>query len=150
MQKTDRLKLNLIEGSDNVDWAPLNENAQVLEAETGALREELTALDSLVSSGGRLCRIAAGTYQGTGTYGEQHKNTLSFDFVPAMVQVYTADSAYSFLTLLRGCGQGRYMDNSCSVTWGDRQVSWHSTSNAGNQLNYSGTTYHYVAFGFDQ
>ena len=46
MQQTDKYQLNLIEASDTFSPAPLNENAQKLEAALAAVRAEAAAADA--------------------------------------------------------------------------------------------------------
>jgi hypothetical protein len=46
MKQTSTLKLNLIEGTDQVDWVPLNDNMEKLETETTAIRTSLNSSTS--------------------------------------------------------------------------------------------------------
>lgn len=150
MQQTEYLKLNLIEGSDSVDWAPLNENAKLLEAEAAALGTELKALTTALGSGGKTCRIAVGSYTGTGVSGADNPNTLTFDFCPALVILRTPGVYYNGV-FIRGSSLGTNCWNQydqVNLTWGDDYVSWYSTVGPEVQNNASGYTFYYVAIGY--
>ena len=150
MQKTERLQLNLIEGSDSVDWGPLNENAQLLEAETTAMREQLSALSADLGAGGKNCRIAVGSYVGTGTYGPDKPSRLTFDFCPAFVLIRTNVAFYSSV-FMRGSAEGSIcwnQSNSVNLIWGDDSVSWYNDTAAEYQNNATGYTFYYVAIGY--
>ena len=147
MQKTNRLKLNLMEDSDHVSPEPINENAQLLEAEADAIRADLATLATEVGDGGQVCRIISGTYTGTGTYGEGNKNTLTFAFVPMVVRVFPPEGSYAAATMLRNGNTALHGNYTFPIEWGEHSVSWYSKNSAADQLNYSGKTYHYIAFG---
>lgn len=112
-----------------------------------------------VVGGGGNTRIAYGSYNGTGQFGESHKNSLSFDFTPVAVFVgapgNTSDTAFPG-ALFRGMNQGHSdysysegWDTQLHLTWQARGVSWYSTSDQYHQMNASGYTYYYVALGDD-
>ena len=96
MQQTENLKLNLIETGDPISPAPLNENAQKLEAalaaETAARADADAALaqaDAALS--GRVTALEAhkvvfGTYNGNGSKSQ----TISLGFTPKAVLVYSS------------------------------------------------------------
>lgn len=112
-----------------------------------------------------LCSMAAakvncevGSYVGTGTYGSANPNTLTFGFAPKMVVVVANSSSGIVPGSVFIAGQtesdgiGNYDNPSYALelqlTWEDHSVSWYTTSDeAGNQLNYNGTIYHYIALG---
>lgn len=101
-------------------------------------------------------RIETGSYTGTGSSGSSQKNTLTFDFVPAVV-IITEVSQISFYpgnvlvngqTDSNGIGSitssgGNY---AMTVDWADKKVSWYA-GEADRQLNKSGVTYYYFAIG---
>lgn len=111
-----------------------------------------------VVGGGGNTRIAYGSYNGTGQFGESHKNSLSFDFTPVAVligtEASTQDNAFPGL-FLRGMSTGHscygYMGSGYQIylTWQDQGVSWYSDSDQYHQMNVSGYTYYYVALGDD-
>ena len=112
-----------------------------------------------VVGGGGNTRIAYGSYNGTGQYGESHKNSLSFDFTPVAVFVGalndTSDTAFPG-ALFRGMNQGHscysytYGQAELPLTWQAQGVSWYSTSDQYHQMNARGITYYYVALGYSQ
>jgi hypothetical protein len=88
------------------------------------------------------CRIEAGSYVGTGTYGTNGATTLTFSQPPVAVilQMYT---------LVRGASAVSNGSLTVYITWSGNSVSWYNTGSANSQANISGATYRYVAF-FDQ
>lgn len=115
------------------------------------------SLEALAAAMG-MPMVEVGSYTGTGTTGSA--NVLTFEFQPKLVIIdgltvfqRGETSAYTYTTPYRG--------GECTVTWSDYAVSWavgskdwNGTSSsavggatAENQLNASGTTYHYVAIG---
>lgn len=104
MQQTQTYKLNLIETSDTFSPAPLNENAQKVEAqfsaeaaaraaETAALDQRVTVLEAK--------KIVAGTYTGDGVITGQ---TINLGFTPRVVYVQ-ANGGLSWLSVT-GFGYG--------------------------------------------
>ena len=106
------------------------------------------------------CRIAAGSYTGTGKTGASYPNTLTFSFQPKLV-IIGEDTNHSVFVYpcTKAAGQvlahGKY--GVLHLTWGDNSVSWYvdgyynTQMNEGglpsHQLNEPGTTYHYIALG---
>ena len=174
MQQTSKYQFNLVDATDDFSPDPLNQNMERVEQELDGLSAALTqglggledsldaglaSLTAALGSGGHTCRIAHGSYNGTGQFGESHKNSLSFDFTPVAVFVgameNTPDTAFPG-ALFRGMNQGHsdysYSDGSYSrlhLTWQAQGVSWYSTNDEYHQMNASGYTYYYVALGDD-
>lgn len=118
---------------------------------------------SLPGSGG--AKFACGSYVGTGTYGENSKNIVDVGFEPKVffVQKLSTDSYtrvdwnnYGFwmqgdtsLRLLSGASQIQVETRYCSVN--GTKISWYgrgyNDSTASLQLNGSGVTYLWLAFG---
>lgn len=108
-------------------------------------------------------QIETGSYVGTGTYGASNPNTLTFSFSPKLVFI-SADNAsfgygmvYAIVMLVNGRTSFRIMYNGTqygtnALTWG-KTISWYCTQvsevayGPRSQLNESGTTYRFVAFG---
>lgn len=111
------------------------------------------------------CRIATGSYVGTGTYGSANPCTLTFPFLPKLVLIKAQTctcfvrSSTSGTTWAYECDGGYY-----TATWGANFLSWYdagtkrwygdsygttspSSATADYQLNKSGRQYHYVAIG---
>lgn len=107
--------------------------------------------------------MAVGSYVGTGSYGSSAPNELVFDFTPRLViltgtkrePVDVETPVYWMLqhpdTVMR-----MHANTQSGVTWGENSVSWWSENIAYSggteypgdaQLNESGVTYYYIAFG---
>ena len=111
-------------------------------------------------------RIACGSYVGTGTYGSANPCSLTFDFEPKLVIVAPSTVNLYVGTMVAVNPDGiAYCPSSAatsiqSLTWSGNTLSWYvndvkkngATSgtyetNEQYQLNGSGKTYYYVAFG---
>lgn len=103
---------------------------------------------------GDKARVQFGSYVGTGTYGYDNPNTLTFDFVPKLVIIsgYTSNG-YTTVTFVRGASSAGYPANgtiyfSMQLSWNDKKVSWYNNAyDADQQANKSGYRYNYVAIG---
>ena len=171
MQQTSKYQFNLVDATDDFSPEPLNQNAQKAETLIAGLETDLTEgmeevtdtlaeLTANVGSTGHNARIVYGSYVGTGTYGRNSKNTLSFDFTPVLV-VTSSNEYHNHITnptiFLRGrtiaCSENLYSNlDQCqkqTVSWSDTGVTWYCTDDAWGQNNVSGRTYFYVAIGYD-
>ncbi len=165
MRKTKDLKLDLLEPTDPVSAAPLNANAEAVDAAVTAdrasnaaiaaeLRGAVAALTANLGGGGHNCRICWGSYIADGTSGEAHPVRLSFPFTPVLVVVGSKEYAHTTgwpTVLVRGLdtSHGCNAANAdLTVTWRSKGVSWYS-DNSTNQNNWKGKIYYYVAFGYD-
>ena len=106
------------------------------------------------------CRIVTGSYVGTGTYGSEHPNTLTFTFQPRVIFLDTyADESYNSIPEYYILFQGapRFVtpggNSRNALLWNENMVSWYYTGRADDsdgperQLNISGRTYHYITIG---
>ena len=125
----------------------VNSEAVESRAELGA---ELAELAAQIGSGGNTCRIVHGTYVGTGTAGTNGKSTLTFNFKPMMVAVFDPTLSTDVAIMWTNASSVLYKSKYCTVSWSGNSVTWHSDTNAYQQLNSSGVTYHYVAIGYSQ
>ena len=106
-------------------------------------------------------QLAAGSYTGTGTYGADHPNTLTFPFPPKLVVLAMGD-AHSVLLSPHTQAAGYYEAYICygmlKPSWNGNSVSWYvdgyfegslhsSGGGARQQLNEEGIAYHYLAIG---
>ncbi len=93
-------------------------------------------------------KIATGSYVGTGTYGADNPNSLTFDGIPKMVCVFDStgsgftENGGGFIWIQGNVGSISYNDN--KFTQIGNTLSWY-TDTAQNQLNNSGKTYVYLA-----
>lgn len=149
MQHTQKYQLNLIDPSDTLSPEPLNQNAETVEAQLAAVDDKFTAADAAIQknlgSGGKTARIAWGSYEGTGTYGQAKPNKLTFDFKPHLL-IVTSVSAHHHI-MVRGAINSITSSNAILVTWDENTVSWFSSQEIGVQCNTSGVTYYWVAIG---
>ena len=117
----------------------------------------LTALLADVGSGGHNCRAITGSYVGTGTYGQANKITIKTPFKPLLLFITNPGESTNLhlLVWLRGmaAGDNGYNGRTVVLEWGERAVSWYSTTTGVNgpaylHLNGSGVTYQYVILGY--
>lgn len=101
-------------------------------------------------------RSAIGTYVGSGVYGSENKNSLTFDFVPKIVFIVgnnpNTDYGYTLGILWDKWGimfqwNSDHEELRTSVT--GNTIEWYSPSYAKDQMNISNITYTYIAFGED-
>ena len=104
-------------------------------------------------------KIATGSYTGTGTYGSDKKNSLTFDFIPKFFMCSL--STYGFQSGANGWVSGfiwaygeteTVMNPACNlhVTQSGNTLSWYVLANEGDaskQCNSAGRTYVYIAIG---
>ena len=127
--------------SDPVNVAEINANFEKLDR----------AIADLAATVGTKCRIATGTYVGTGKCGEENPTTLDLPFEPKALLIDCDSDMYAQAHLfVCGAPKGltRVTDISTyyvTMTWNGTQVSWYSADHAIYQLNGEGYTYRYVA-----
>ena len=167
MKKTDNYSLPQWEKQDFIKMEDFNDAfgniEQALKANADAtatgLNAEIAALSKNLGAAGHNCRIAFGSYTGTGSTGAVNPNTLQFDFYPVLVLVapvkpdgYTKNP----MVLTRGRSvAATYPDGASkwelTVSWTDSSVSWYSSENdTGYQHNRSGSAYLYAMLGYDK
>ena len=126
-------------------------------AQAAAVGEMDTVLRGLI---GERAQIVKGSYVGTGTFGENNPNTLTFDFEPKFV--FITNGAYFgpcmlavrdnpvgyVLSFLNNNPATCYRNN---LQWVEKNLSWWYGEQNGQgytpQCNESGKTYHYIAIG---
>ena len=155
MQQTSKYQFNLVDATDDFSPDPLNQNAEKTETLIAGVESDLAALTTAVGEGGHNCRIAFGSYQGTGTYGAGSPNSLTFDFCPVAVCVGSSQRA-SFsgwpTVFLRPCPVSPpdvSGGSTMAVSWSNHGISWYTTVHSDSQNNSAGYTYYYVAVGYD-
>ena len=103
-------------------------------------------------------KIATGSYVGTGTYGKDHPNSLTFDFTPQVIfmDVRTANDYNTipqYYIMFHGAPYTFAPGDSSRnvLSWTNNGVSWYfggrGSSAASGQFNTSGVTYYYIAIG---
>ena len=141
MTQTPNFQLNHWSGTDYVRRTDFN--ADNLKIDT-----------ALAQKGN--CVIEFGSYQGNGTMGADHPNTLTFDFKPMilMVDTETNYSSGNHILWARPRSKASLFATNLAynlITWQDNGVSWYIAGNSSatvdKQMNTAGTTYYYIAIG---
>ena len=94
--------------------------------------------------------IVIGQYAGTGTYGEDNPNTLSFDFAPSVVILLTQEQNSDKTNTADFIGpifypSKPYADGDMVVNFSGNELSWYNTRGANYQKNSTGFIYYYLA-----
>ena len=154
----EKIDAALKAANDRID---IKADAAALSDETGArtaadssFAGQLAELAANLGVHGYNCRIATGSYVGTGGYGESNPNSLSFNMNPLIVVIASRSASEAGLLVAPVTGALFYSGytRSLEVTWSGKTVSWYTstTTNAAlAQLNSSNTTYYWVALGYD-
>lgn len=99
---------------------------------------------------GDKARVQVVSYVGTGTYGESNPNSLTFDFAPKAVFLFSADT-YNKCFVAYGDTTGFVFDSDATivlhVSWNGKNISWFNTNNDLRQHNLSGYKYRAIAIG---
>ena len=107
----------------------------------------VSSLDELAKALGAV-KVTAGSYTGNGQYGKETPNSLSFPFPPKFLMI-AEPQGYSVIVInnsqyaLYGGVGAWYL----FATWSGNSVSWYSPDSERDQMNSSGKTYTYYAFG---
>lgn len=128
--------------TDLVNRAAFNERFEMLN--NALFNNGGNVVDILGNSVG--VKVETGSYVGTGTYGQNNKNNLTFNFTPKIICIQAAISAF----IESGNGliwQGQAGSGVLFFSSNFNTFSWYSPSSANIQLNVSGTTYNYIAIG---
>ena len=161
-EKQDFIKMedfnDLTQKTDAALKANADATATGLNAEIAARGEAVAAISKNLGAAGHNCRIAWGSYTGTGTTGETSPNTLQFDFCPVLVLIgdTKATSAPRNPTVflrdrIKVCADPAGGNGLLVATWSDNALSWYCRSdNAYYQLNGSGELYRYAVIGYDK
>ncbi|WP_298029973.1 hypothetical protein [uncultured Dysosmobacter sp.] len=161
MKETENFQLNQWERNDRIQMEDFNRDNAALDAALAAQREAHEALTQTVADQGAAiallgnCQFVTGSYVGTGTSGKDNPNSLTFPHKPMLVFIQPQErNGYNCdrMILMRDTNWGYGLlknDGGCDLTWGERSVSWWSTSSssyhAPEQLNIKELTYCYIA-----
>ena len=162
-EKQDFIKMEDFNDAFGKTDAALKANADAtatgLNAEIAARSEAVAALGKNLGAAGHNCRIAWGSYTGTGATGAANPNTLQFDFYPVLVfvaPVKPSGSTQNPSIFLRGRDKASSQpeggnDYQLTAAWTDNALSWYSTDTyAGYQHNFKGNVYCYAVLGYDK
>ena len=97
------------------------------------------------------CKIYTGSYVGTGTYGENNPNTLTFPFEPKFVWVGVSPTGGGSGALLWHEGisvnyQYTY-EEVINISQSGNTLSWYNTKKPEYQYNKANSTYYYLILG---
>ena len=161
--KADQIKMDDFNGAFGKIDAALKANANETgsKADGAATSAALTNLAKNLGTAGHNCRIAVGSYTGTGSTGAGYANSLDFGFYPVMVFIAEEvtisgedENPYVFIrpraiaTSPEVNTSGRAIVN---ITWTDTGLNWYvTTGKARHQFNSSGETYLYAVIGYDK
>ena len=129
MNQTEHFQLSQWDAEDRIQRTDFNaDNAKLEEA----LADHAAAL-----AGCGNCRIYTASYVGTGAYGAENPNRLTFPWNPSMVLIIAATGRV--LQLVQGCSKALVPLNgtewTCEVTWGEKSVSWYCSRDVMAQMN---------------
>ena len=151
MEKTANYKLNQWELTDRVKMEDFNADNQRVEAALTSQSAMLAEHAAQLAKRGN-CRIVWGSYTGSGTFGADNPNTLSFEAKPLLLAIMpstnSGSSAHGFLAV-RGSTftytHPEYFNSINQVTWTNRGAAWYCAANADYQFNSGGMVFYYVA-----
>ena len=83
-------------------------------------------------------------YTGTGTYGRDNPNTITFTGKPQLIFIQLGNYNSQFLNPAGAWAMSGNDKQDLSVTWGDNQVSWYSSDGAAMQGNEENYTYDFI------
>ena len=153
-EQDDFIRMNDFNAMTQALDAALKSGANALSSEQTVRARAVSALTAALGTTGQNCRIAYGTYTGTGTVGSANPTSLTLPFNPMIVLIRAVSASASLYTtvLLRGCTGAMAVCGDMYgmlVQWGEKSVSWYTieTDYAAWQDNLSGVTYAYVALG---
>lgn len=151
--KTDRIEMEDFNSDNEKTDAALqglvqhiaSERAEVdaaLQGLAGRLTAERAEVDAALATKGN-CRIERYTYAGTGTYGKNSPNSMTFSGKPLLMVLLTVSKHMVFHSASEGT-----MTNPQGfpiyVSWSGNTFSWYSDT-AEHQLNEKGATYTMIA-----
>ena len=146
MKQTQNYHLNQWDKTDRIQMEDFNSDNEKTDAalktlagQLAANREETNA--ALATKGN--CRIEVRTYVGTGTYGSNKPNSMTFAEKP-LLMILMGNTLH---VVFHGNTNGTIIVDNSSIylSWSGNTISWYSSS-AGSQLNSSGSTYTMFAF----
>ena len=137
-------------GTDNFNMATFNN--MISQINSGVDNE----ISDVLAQSDTKAKIQIGSYVGTGTFGADNPNTLTFDFAPKAVIVQRANQttnnsygrviAIPGMTQVNNGGSANNDDYVATVSFSSNSFSMYSISASG-QMNNSGVTYVYIGIG---
>ena len=166
-----RVKMTPVSGQSNtytmeradqptVEGTPINKATLLKDAtaQLYGLTSSAVPDDVLVAIFNQKAHIYRGSYTGTGTYGENNKNSIYLPFEPKVIFISAGDTStggmitpylypqqYFVVTSYYPTDPSNY--NVCNVNFSGQWMYWYAGGNAVTQLNQSGRTYYYTIIG---
>lgn len=135
-------------GAETTTTYPVSTNLNAYqEGEYGKTEPEYT-IEYLGKLGDK-ARVQVVSYVGTGTYGADNPNSLTFDFVPKIVMIRCGgddklfDAFYGMIYVTTDLSSGYYV----TVKWSKKTLSWYSDDSVSCQMNDAGDKYYAIAIG---
>lgn len=126
----------LTQDGNNIFPPTLAECVRVAAQFGGSLDKALELISPLLN----MAVMAVGSYIGSGTFGQDSPNSLTFDFSPQMVIISGGNKSLTISnTIKTDGGTVGYIEGT--------KVTWYNSLGADEQLNQSEITYTYIAVG---
>ena len=149
-QETPNYRLSRWAGTDRILVEEFNDNWDKIDTAIKGSEDKAAAALAAVASCGN-CKIVYGTYTGTGKYGRENPNKLTFDGNPLFVIIKGSIGSAPTLGIqaMRGWSTAYTgsADSStvCHLTWGEHSLSWYNSQSSSDQFNTSDSVYPYIA-----
>ena len=125
-------------------------DATAEKADAATVQQTVAALQTALASCGN-CKIVYGTYTGTGKYGRENPNKLTFNGDPLFVIIKGSIGSAPTLGIQAMRGWNTAYTGSadpstvCHLTWGEHSLSWYNSQSSSDQFNTSDSVYPYIA-----
>ena len=127
-----------------------NSDNEKIDTALKSSADGVAALQTALASCGN-CKIVYGTYTGTGKYGRENPNKLTFDASPLddFIKGSVGTTPTLGMKASRG-GDTAYTGSTesstvCHLTWGEHSLSWYNSQSSSDQFNTSDSVYPYIA-----
>ena len=146
MKQTQNYQLNQWDKTDRIQMEDFNSDNEKTDAALQGLVQQIAsereATDAALALKGN-CRVEVQTYVGTGTYGKDAPNSMTFSERPALIFLMSATEHMAF----HGNSGGSFVNKGYTFTlsWSENTLSW-STTSAELQYNERGKLYTVIAF----
>ena len=150
MNKTANFQLTQWEKTDRIMMEDFNRDNAAIDAALKSNADGVAALQTALASCGN-CKIVYGTYTGTGKYGRENPNKLTFSGDPLCVIIKGSIGSAPTLGIQAMRGWNTAYTGSadpstvCHLTWGEHSLSWYNSQSSSDQFNTSDSVYPYIA-----
>ena len=144
---TPNYQLSQWERDDRILMEDFNADNAKIDAAIAGHEGRVAALEQQAPHWGN-CQVYAAEYKGSGEYGEEHPNTLTFPKKPVLITIFNSNGRAEFRIFPNSTNHSYSTptrDYQIYITWSGNTVSWYATD-VSIQMNYRNETYHVVAF----